>query len=97
MLLRGLELSEEDKVEKEPIIGLRYRPEGKLIISVRRFTELSALSVNPSVGISRSASETNNWLFFLPIIGKNRFLFFLHFTYNNISIISFDLFTINVA
>ena len=32
-----------------------------------RFTEFPALSVNPRVGISRSASETDVRLFFLPM------------------------------
>ena len=35
-----------------------------------RFTEFPALSVDPRVGISRSASETDDRLFFLPIIGN---------------------------
>ena len=35
-----------------------------------RFTEFPALSIDPRVGISRSASETDDWLFFLPIIEK---------------------------
>ena len=35
------------------------RPEGKRIMPETRFTELPALSFDPKVGISRSASETN--------------------------------------
>ena len=31
-------------------------------------TSFPALSVDSRVGISRSASETDDWLFFLPII-----------------------------
>ena len=32
-------------------------------------TSFPALSVDPRVGISRSAWETDDWLFLLPIIG----------------------------
>ena len=35
-----------------------------------RFTDLPALSGDPRVGISWSAAETEDRLFFLPIIGK---------------------------
>ena len=35
-----------------------------------RFTEFPAFSVDPRVGISRSASEMDDLLFFLPIIGS---------------------------
>ena len=41
-----------------------------LTLSERRFTEFPALSINPRVGISWSASETYDYLFFLPITGK---------------------------
>ena len=50
-----------------------------------RFTSFPALSVNSRVGISLSASEANDWLFFLPIIGKNVVF------YDNISMISFNV------
>ena len=49
-----------------------------------RFTELPALSVDLRVWVSRSVSDTDDQLFFLPLNGKNRSLF-----YNNIFIISF--------
>ena len=42
--------------------------EGKRIMPETRFTEFAALSVDPMVGISRSALETDDWLFSLPII-----------------------------
>ena len=49
-------------------------PEGKRIMPESRFTEFPAFSVDPRVGISRSASETDDLLFFLPIIiGKPQF------------------------
>ena len=61
----------------ESIIGLRCRQRnpnsranGKM--PETRFTEFPALSVDPRVGISWSASGTDGWLFFLPIIiGKS--------------------------
>ena len=37
----------------------KSQPEGKRIMPETRFTEFPALSVDPRVGISRSASETN--------------------------------------
>ena len=37
-----------------------------------RFTEFPALPVDPRVGLSRSVLETDDWLFFLPIIGSFR-------------------------
>ena len=40
-------------------------------MSETRFTESRAFSVDPRVRISRSASETDVLLFFLPIIGKH--------------------------
>ena len=46
----------------------KSQPEGKRIMPQTRFTEFPALSVDPRVGISRSASETDDWSFFLLII-----------------------------
>ena len=47
----------------------KSQPEGKLIMPETRFTEFPVLFVDPRVGISRSALETNDFLlFFLPII-----------------------------
>ena len=46
----------------------KSQPEGKWIMPETRFTSFLALFVDPRVGISRSASETDDWLFFLPII-----------------------------
>ena len=57
----------------QSIIGLRCRrrnPEGKRIMPETRFTEFPVLSVDPRVEISRSASETDDWLFFLPLTLK---------------------------
>ena len=48
----------------------KSHPEGKRIMAETRFTEFPALSVDPRVGISGSASETYDWLLFLPIITK---------------------------
>ena len=46
----------------------KSQPEGKRIMQETRFTKLPALSIDLRVGISRSASETDDRLFFLPII-----------------------------
>ena len=46
----------------------KSQSEGKRIMPETRFTEFPALSVDPRVGISRSAMETNVLLFFLPVI-----------------------------
>ena len=43
----------------------KSQPEGKLIMPETRFTSFPALFVDPRVGISRSAAETDVWLFFL--------------------------------
>ena len=48
----------------------KSQPEGKRIMPETRFTEFPALSVDPRVGISRSASETDVGLFFLPMTLK---------------------------
>ena len=45
------------------------QPEGKRIMPETRFTEFPALPVDPRVGVSRSASETDELFFFFPIIG----------------------------
>ena len=47
--------------------------EGKWIMPETRFTEFPALSVDPWVGISPSASESDDRVFSLPIIGKFEF------------------------
>ena len=52
----------------------KSEPEGNRIKPKTRFTEFSALSVDARVGISRSASETDDWLFFLPIIEYNHII-----------------------
>ena len=44
------------------------QPEGKRKMPETRYTEFPALSVDPRVGVSRSVSETDDWLFFIPII-----------------------------
>ena len=48
----------------------KSQPEGERIMPETRFTEFPALSVDSKIGISRSASETDDLLFFLPIIEK---------------------------
>ena len=45
----------------------KSQPEGKRIIPETRFTGLTTLSVDPRIEISQSASETDVWLYFLPI------------------------------
>ena len=46
----------------------KSRLAGKRIMPETRFTSFPALYVDPVVGISWSASETNDWFFFLSII-----------------------------
>ena len=48
----------------------KSQPEGKRIMPETRFTEFPALSVDPRVGISQSASETDACIFFLPMTIK---------------------------
>ena len=55
---------------RSPMQIEQFQPEGKRIMPESRFTEFSALSVDPRVGISRSASETDVWLFFFPVTLK---------------------------
>ena len=43
-----------------PMQSEKSKPEGKLIILETRFTKFPALSIDPRVGISRSASETDD-------------------------------------
>ena len=45
---------------RAPVQTEKSQPEGKRIMPETRFTEFSALSVDPEVGISRSASETDD-------------------------------------
>ena len=48
-----------------------------------RFTSFSALSVEPRVGISRSASEIDVRLFFLPMTLRNiKILFVISFIFD---------------
>ena len=51
------------------------QPEGKRIMPETRFTEFPALSVDPRVGVSRSTSETDVSLFFLPMTLKSVFYY----------------------
>ena len=44
---------------RSPMQNEKSQPEGKRIIPETRFTEFPALSVDPRVGISRSALETD--------------------------------------
>ena len=59
----------------------KSQAEVKRIMLETRFTEFPALSVDPRVGISRSASETDVRLFFLPMTLKVLFIIrhFSHF------------------
>ena len=47
-----------------------YQPDGKRKMAASRFTEFQTFSVDLRVGIFLSASLTDDWLFFLPIIWK---------------------------
>ena len=49
---------------------MNSQPKGKWIMLETRFTEFQAFFADLRVGISWSASETDNRLFFLPVIGK---------------------------
>ena len=49
---------------RSPTEAEKSEPKGKRIMPETSFTEFPALSVDPRVGISRSASETDVWLFF---------------------------------
>ena len=48
----------------------KSQSEGKQVLLETRFTEFPALSVDPRVGIFRSAEPASDRLNFLPIIGK---------------------------
>ena len=48
----------------------KSQPKGKRIMPETWFTEFQALSVDPRVGISRLASGTDVWLFFLRMTLK---------------------------
>ena len=41
----------------------KFQTEGRRIMLETRFTDFPALSVDPRVGISRSAPKTDDWLF----------------------------------
>ena len=60
------------------------QPKGKRITPETRFTKIQALSIGPRVEGSRSASETDDGLFFLTYNWKK------HSFYNNISIFSLN-------
>ena len=53
---------------RSPIQTEKSLSEGKRMMPETRFSEFPALSVDSRVGISLSASETDDWLFFLPIL-----------------------------
>ena len=55
---------------RSPMQTEKSQLEGKWIMLEKRFTKFPALSVGPRVGISRSASETYDILFFSSITGK---------------------------
>ena len=48
----------------------KSQPDGKWMMPETRFIEFPALSVDPRVRISRSSSETDVGLFFLPLTVK---------------------------
>ena len=48
---------------RSPMQTEKSQPDGKRIMPETRFSEFPALSVDPRVKISRSASETDNGLF----------------------------------
>ena len=66
------------QTEKSQLDGKRIMPEmrfksqleAKRIMPETRLTEFPVFSVDPRVGISQSALETDDRLFFLLIIGK---------------------------
>ena len=67
---------------RSPIRTEKSHPEGKRIMPETRFTKFPAFSVEYSVGISRSALETDDRLFLSPmtlkiIIYHSTFLLFL--------------------
>ena len=66
----------------------KSQPMSEWIMSKTKFTEYRALSVDPRVGISWSASKTNVRLFFLPmtlkiIIHYSSLIYFSHFKSHN--------------
>ena len=55
-----LSLSRTNRIcHRSPMQTEKSQPKGKRIIPETRFTEFPALSVDPRVGISRSASKTD--------------------------------------
>ena len=54
----------------------KSQPEGKRIMPEIRFTEFSTLSIDPRVGISRSASETEDLYFFIYFCKNCSILFY---------------------
>ena len=50
---------------RSPTQTEKSKSEGKRIMPETRFTEFPALSVDPRVGISRSASETDDYFAYL--------------------------------
>ena len=48
----------------------KSQPEGKWIMPETRFTEFPALSGDPRIGISQSASETDDCLFIYLLLNK---------------------------
>ena len=68
-MLRNSSILDSDKPrllsgwDRSPMQTENSQTEGKRIIPETRFTEFLALSVDPRVGISWSASETDVWLF----------------------------------
>ena len=69
-VFQGRSLRINKILHRLPMQTERSQPEGKRIFLEMRFTEFPAFSVDPRVGVSRSASETDVWLFFLPMTLK---------------------------
>ena len=57
----------------------KSQPEGKQVMPEMRFTQFPASSVDPRVGISLSALDTDVWLFFLPATLK---IIFYHLSFH---------------
>ena len=51
----------------------KIQPGGKRIMPKTRFTEFPELSVHPRVGISQSATKTDDLLFSHPVSEKSKF------------------------
>ena len=62
----------------------KFQLEGKIIMQEKRFTEFPASFVDPRVGISRFALETDVWLLFLPMKLRHFYLLSVNFFISDI-------------